>query len=86
MFLESGDGVLPSSQRQENTHPPVRPLAYPNAESRGNCPSELSIRDIETWLDWQAHQLDTPCWWMELTTIPGVEDQGNLPRKSWLPF
>ena len=74
MFPETGDGILPSSQRQENTHPPGRPVAYPNAESRGNYPLEPSIKDVETWLDWQACQLDMPCCWMELTTIPGVED------------
>ena len=43
-------------------------------ESRESYPPEPSIKDIETWLDWQACQLDMPCWWMELTAIPGVED------------
>ena len=38
MFPESGDRVLPSSQRQENAHPPGRPMAYPNAVSMGNYP------------------------------------------------
>ena len=39
------------SWRQENTHPPGRPVAYANAESRGNYTLEPSIKDIETWLD-----------------------------------
>ena len=86
MFLESGDRVLLSSQRQENTCPPGRPVAYPNAESRGNYHLEPAIKDVETWLDWWAHQLDMPCWWMELTAIPGVEDPRKLPRKCGLPF
>ena len=30
-----------------------------------------SIKNYELWLEWQAHQLDTPDWWEELTTIPG---------------
>ena len=63
MFPESGDRVLLSSQRQENTCPPGRLVAYLNTESRGNYPSEPSIKDVETWLDWQAHQLDMPCCW-----------------------
>ena len=39
--------------------------------------------DVETWLDWQAHQLDMPCWWMELTAILGVEDPQKLAKKIW---
>ena len=31
-----------------------------------NYPLEPSILDIEMWLDWQAHQLSTTCWWEEL--------------------
>ena len=62
MFQEGGDGVLPSSLRQGSTCPQGRPMAYQNTESRESYPSEPSIRDIETWLDWWAHQLDMPCW------------------------
>ena len=69
------------SQRQENTHPPGGSLAYPNVGSRGNYLLEPSIKDIKTWLDWQACQLDMPCWWIELTIIPGVEDPKKLAWK-----
>ena len=55
-------------------------------ESRESYPSEPSIKDIETWLDWQACQLDMPCWWMELTAIPGWKTHGNLPRRYGPPF
>ena len=86
MFPASGDRVLLSSQRQENMHPPGRPVAYPNAKSSSNYPLEPSIKDVETWLDWWAHQLDMPCWWTELTTIPGVEDPRKLAKKIWASF
>ena len=46
-------------------------------------PPGPSIVDVETWLDWQACQLDTPCWWRELTAIPGVEDPWKLTQKIW---
>ena len=46
-----------------------------------NYPPEPSIIDVEIWLDWQAHQLDMPHWWMELTAIPGVEDLWKLTQK-----
>ena len=36
--------------------------------------SEPSVLNVETWLEWQAHQLGTPAWWSELTAIPEVED------------
>ena len=52
-------------------------------ESRESYLPEPSIKDIETWLDWQACQLDTPCWWMELTAIPGMEDPLKLNWKIW---
>ena len=38
------------------------------------------------WLDWQAHQLDIPCWWTELRAIPGMEDPQKLaPGRSGPP-
>ena len=47
---------------------------------------EPSIRNYEIWLDWWAHQLDTPHWWVELTTIPKVEDPRRLAKKIHAPF
>ena len=49
-------------------------------------PSEPSIKDTETWLDWQAHRLDMPCWWTELTAIPVVEDPQKLTWNIWASF
>ena len=42
--------------------------------------------DVETWLDWQASQLSTPCWWWELQAIPGVKDLQKLTHKIWTSF
>ena len=52
-------------------------------EGGENYPPEPSIVDVETWLDWQAHQLDIPCWWTELTAISGMEDPWKLTLKIW---
>ena len=38
------------------------------------------------WLDWQAHQLDTPHWWIELTTIPEAGDLKKLAQKICTSF
>ena len=35
---------------------------------------EPPIKDLESWLDQQADQLDTPTWWEELKAIPGIMD------------
>ena len=51
-----------------------------------NYPPEPSILDIKTWLDWQACQLSTPCWWEELRAIPGVKDPWKLVCKIWASF
>ena len=48
-----------------------------------NYPPEPSILDVEPWLDWQACQIDMPCWWTELRAIPGVEDPWKLTQKIW---
>ena len=55
-------------------------------ESRESYPPEPSIKDIETWLDWQACQLDMPCWWTEPTATPGVEDPWKLVQKIHASF
>ena len=47
---------------------------------------EPSILDVETWLDWQACQQSTPCWWWELKAIPGVKDPQKLAYKIWTSF
>ena len=51
-----------------------------------NYPPEPSILDVETWIDWQAHQLSTPCWWEELRAILGVKDLQKLTCKIWASF
>ena len=57
------------------------PTAYPDIRSGGGYPPELLIRNYEVWLDWWAHQLDTPHWWADLTTIPNVENPKRLAQK-----
>ena len=63
------------------------PEAEPDPKESGESyPPKPSIIDVDTWLDWQAHQLDMPCWWMELTAIPGVEDPWKLTQKIQASF
>ena len=52
----------------------------------GGYPPEPSIKNIEAWLDWWAHQLDTPHWWVELTAVPDMEDPKKLARKFCTSF
>ena len=47
---------------------------------------EPSIRDYHKWLEWWACQLDTPHWWEELITIPGMEDVTKLAWKICTSF
>ena len=35
---------------------------------------EPPVSDVETWLEWQAEQLGTPAWWLELKAISGVKN------------
>ena len=86
IFLENGDGVLLSTQGQDTVHPLGRPMAYQDGKGRENYPSEPSIKDVETWLDWWAHQMDMPYWWAECIAILGVENPRNSLGKSVPPF
>ena len=48
--------------------------------------TEPSASDGETWLEWQANQLGTPAWWMELQAIPGIRDPQKLAWKIRTSF
>ena len=86
IYPEDSDGVPPFAWRQGTVHPLGMPMAYQDAKGRGNYLPEHSIKDVETWLDWQAHQMDTPHWWAELTAIPKVEDPKRLAQKICTSF
>ena len=48
--------------------------------------AKLPIKDLESWLEYQADQLGTPTWWGELKAIPGMwQTSAGLPRKSKHP-
>ena len=71
------------SGRQPSVACPRPKEAPPTSWSTGGGRSylpELSIKNYDLWLEWQAHQLDMPHWWEELTTIPEV---GNVKKLAW---
>ena len=47
---------------------------------------EPSMDDLETWLEYQAGQLDTPAWWGELAVVPGIEDRCKFAWKIRASF
>ena len=51
-----------------------------------NCSTEPSISDVETWLEWQALQLDIPTWWVELGAILGIKDLHTFAPKIRASF
>ena len=51
-----------------------------------NCSTEPSVSDVEMWLDWQAQQLGTPTWWVELGAIPGTKYLHKFARKIRASF
>ena len=42
---------------------------------------EPPVSNVETCVEWQAEQLDTPAWWSDLKAIPGVKDLQKLACK-----
>ena len=73
-------------QRPEMVCPWEMPTTYPDIGNRMGSLLEPSIKNYEMWLDWQAHQLDTPHWWAELTAISKVEDPRKLAQKICTSF
>ena len=66
----SPDGLLPR-RRVTFRNPKVEPSSKRDTEDYS---TEPHVSDVETWLEWQAKQLGTPAWWMELQAIPGIRD------------
>ena len=54
-------------------------------ESRDSS-AKLPIKDLESWLEYQADQLGTPTWWGELMAIPGMVDLYRIARKIGASF
>ena len=73
----------PSVRRVTFREPKVEPNSEGGAES---YPPEPPISDVETWLEWQACQLSTPSWWLELRAIPGVKGLWKLIHKIHASF
>ena len=44
------------------------------------------VSDVETWLEWQANQMGTSAWWMELQAILGIRDPWKLAWKIRASF
>ena len=78
--VEEGDlGPLPTL-RPELEHFLEMPMTSQDTRDRWGFLPEPSIKNYELWLEWQAHQLDTPHWLVELTTIPGA---GDIKKLAW---
>ena len=48
--------------------------------------AKLPIKDLESWLDYQADQLGTPTWWGELKAVPGMADLHRFTQKIRASF
>ena len=73
-------------RRQEVAHPQEVSITHSNVRSGGAYPPEPSIRNVEVWLDWWAHQMDTTYWWAELTAIPDVAGPKEVSLKDLCLF
>ena len=51
-----------------------------------NPPVELSISNLEAWLEYQSMQIGTPVWWKELEAVLGITDQQKFARKIRASF
>ena len=82
---ESNLGPLPTLW-PELEHFLEMPTTSQGTRDRWSFLPELSIENYDQWLEWKAHQLDTPHWWEELTTILGVGDVKRLAQKICASF
>ena len=49
-------------------------------------PPEPAVSDSAEWVMWKAERCNTPNWWMELSTVPGVDDTQKLARQVRASF
>ena len=49
-------------------------------------PLEPTVLDFAEWVPWKAERCDTPSWWMELSTVPGVDNTRKLARQVRASF
>ena len=47
---------------------------------------QLTIEDLETWLEQQTGQLGTPTWWRELEAVPDIKNTRKFARKVRASF
>ena len=45
-----------------------------------------SPNNSSEWVAWQADQVDTPTWWLELSMVPRERDVKEFARKVWASF
>ena len=57
----------------------------PERDTEGHS-MKPSVSNIERCLEWQANQLGTPTWWMELQAIPCIRDPLKLAQKIRASF
>ena len=74
----------PSPRRRVSFHDP-KDKKNPIKEV-ASCSTELSVDDLEMWLEFQAGQLGTPAWWEELGAMLGIEDQCKFTQKIRASF
>ena len=79
--------------RSPDRPPPGRRVTFRNPEvemsPKGDVEdysTEPSVLDVETWLEWQAQQLGTPAWWMDLKAIVGIKGPWKSALKTRASF
>ena len=78
----SPEGPLP--RRRLTFREPVAELS--SGRNVEDHMAEPSVSDVEMWLEWQAKQMGTPAWWLELKAISGVKDLWKLACKIRASF
>ena len=52
------------------------------SEDEGNrMPPEPTVLEFSQWVPCKAERCETPEWWTELSTLPGIEDCRKLARE-----
>ena len=70
--------------------PTVASFLWGSLETSDNEGEEMlpepAVLDFAEWVQWKARKCDTPSWWMELSTVPGEDNTGELTRQVRVSF
>ena len=64
----------------------LRGLLEASRDEGNRMPPEPAVLEFSQWVPWKAKKCETPDWWTELSTVPGIQDCRKLAKEVRASF